>query len=314
MKICVLDHHGKSFYLAQQLANAGFTTARYADDYDYELLLVDSDSPYAAPYPQKHAVVVEAARRGIPIVLYPHGAPPILDYDGLRPWAAPVSLQLVHGEGHAEIYRRAGCTHRYEIVGWTYGPMRPAALNTIDHLLFAPIHPWADGRNILPIHQYANHRGYLEFLDYPAPRKTVRMWGEDIPNGIHERRPGIDYQQSDLGPATPLIDSADAVLSYGTFAYQALARGKPTVMLDPDPAYLSDDGQTIAVHLNLYRDYARYPAAIGDAPLDDLFRCDVSEWQRLFVGEPLDIEKITRLLRGLRPNRETRRKLARAAR
>ena len=311
MRLAILDHHGKSQHLADRLAEAGFDLSPDARVFDYELLLVDSDSPYAAPMPLKHQIVKEAVSRGVPIVLYPHGAHPDLDYDGIRRFTVPISLQLLHGEGNAEIYRRCGLTHRYEVVGWTYCETGKAStlLAPVSHLLFAPIHPWANGIEILLSHKALNERAYQEFLAYPADRKTVRMYGADEPNGIGERASGIEYTQSDLKLGLDLIDSASAVLSYGTFAYTALARGKPVAMIYAYPAHTSDDGVTRAAHLADYADYVRYPASVGDAPLSELLRRDVSEWRRLFVGESLDIDKLAGALTRLRPNRATRRRL-----
>ncbi len=312
MRLAVLDHHGKAQYLAYRLMQAGFDLVPDAARFDYELMLVDTDSPHAAPMPQKHNLVKEAVKRGIPVVLYPHGGGPILDYDGIRKFAVPVSLQLVHGEGDAEIYRRCGLSHRYEVVGWTFCPQVDSSGGPVDHLVFAPIHPWANGRDILPVIRSLNHNAYRHFLEHPAPQKTVRMFGEDSPNGVHQRVEGVEYTQSNLLTPIELIDMCDAVVSSATFAYTALARGKRAAFIYGYPGHTSDDGQVQAAHIEEYADYVKYPACIGEAPLEELLEWDVSEWKRLFVGEELDIDKVSELLRGLRPNRATRRALARA--
>lgn len=314
MRVAVLDHNGKSAYLSQQLAENGFELAQYADVFDYELMLVDSEHPLAPPAPVKHNTIKEAVGRGIPIVLYPHGGSPNLEYDGMRRFSVPISMHLLHGEGDAEIYRRCGLTHRYEVVGWTYGPQIPPRDGPVDHLVFAPIHPLVDRHGnwtILPPYRALNQQAYRHFLDHPAPRKTVRLYGSDDVNGVHERVDGVDYQDSDWGIGTDLIDDCDAVVSYGTFGYNALARGKKMAMIYGYPGHVDDNGQAEAAHLDLYADYMRYPAPVGDAPLTELLDRDVTEWKRLFVGEPLDIDKVCSLLRSLRPNRAKRRALAR---
>ena len=290
LKICILDHHNKAQGIETVLRCNDF---EIADPYsfDYEAVLVDTDHP-GSPPPDKPIVLQECARRGIPIILYPHGGPPDLDYDGLRKLTLPISLRLVHGEGHAEIARRYGCKHRVEVVGWSFCEMAgltaetPAAQSAVSQLLFAPIHPWADGQGILPFHKSANVAAYHVFLEHPAEHKTVRMYGADDPNGITERVDGIEYTQTDLGSAVDVVDAHDAVISFGTLAYTALARGKPVAMIFPYPGFTDDRGNFRTRHFEAYQEYCAYPASVGMAPLDELFSRDVTDWKRLFVGEP----------------------------
>lgn len=310
MKVAILGHHGKEAGIAQALADGGFESA-HPLSFSYDAILADTDHP-GSPPPEKHAILQEASRRGIPIILYPHGAMPDLDYDYLRPQALPISLRLVHGEGHAEVARRHGCKHRVEVVGWSFceegaeihTPASPSSL------LFAPIHPWADGESILPFHKGLNTAAYHQFLQHPAEKKTVRMFGVDDPNGITERVEGIEYTQSDLGAGLDVIDSHDAVISYGTFAYTALARGKPVAMIYPYPGHTDDYGRIQARHFEEYKDYCAYPASLGSGSLDELFQMDVSEWKRLFVGELLDGARVCGLVGEFKANRAQRRKLA----
>lgn len=316
MKVALLGHHGKQSGIEDALRRADF---EFCDPFTfrYDLVLADTDHP-GSPPPEKHMVLKECAKRGIPIVLYPHGAPPDLDYDGLRKIELPISMRLVHGEGHAEIARRYGCKHRVEVVGWSFcetvAPQAETGSGTtaVSHLLFAPIHPWANGVDILDFHRGLNRAAYHAFLDHPAQVKTVRMYGADDPNGITERCADVQYTQTDLGSGLNVIDAQDAVLSYGTFAYVSLARGKPTAFIYAYPGHTDDLGQVHARTYNAYRDYCAYPASIGNGSLDELFSRDVTDWKRLFLGEPLDEEHLVSLLREYRANRAQRRKLARA--
>lgn len=327
MRVALLAHHGKEKGIEDALRRHDF---QILDPYgfNYDLVLADTDHPQAVPYPEKHALLQECKRRGIPIVLYPHGAMVDLDYDGLRPQALPISLRLVHGVGHVEVARRMGCKHRVEAIGWSFcdlagTPRRPERCGDspsvsghngeegeVRSLLFAPIHPWANGVDILPFHKGLNTAAYHQFLDHPAKVKTVRMYGADQPNGITERVDGVTYTQSDLGAGVNVIDAHDAVISYGTFGYTALARGKPVAMIYAYPGHTDDLGNIHARRFEEYREYVAYPASLGDAPLDELFARDVSTWKDLFVGGPLDEEKLVGLLREFRANRAQRRKLA----
>lgn len=310
MRIGVFDYQGKSHYLIEALA-ADERFSFQTDPYKCELVLSDTDHPGGAPI-GKHDLLKDLSQRGIRIVLYPHGAPPILDHDGIHPLWLPVVCDLVHGEGHREVRRRFGYKRRTEVVGWSYCEMVKLggpSTAPISQLLFAPIHPWADRQTILPAHKELNRRGYDAFLEHPAPFKTVRMFGADDPNGIDRRFDGVEY--TDTRPSMlDAIDEADAVISYGSFAYMALARGKPVVMLDPYPNPWDDTGQFRARHYDDYAEYARYPSGLGDAPLDELFQYDVSEWKRLFVGEPFDPQYFCDLIYQHKTNRAQRRQLA----
>lgn len=290
------------------LADDGFDAA--ADPLTTDLLMVDTDHPDAPPRPHKHELVKELLRRGVPVGLYPHGGLPILDYDGWRK-PLPLAFELVHGEGHKQVYEKIGLKRRVEAVGWSYSDVVPKSDGPIDHVVFAPIHPWWDGKTILPFHRTLNEVAYRAFLEFPCDRKTVRLFGDDDPNGIFERVDGVDYQESDLSLGLDLIDSSDAVVSYGTFACTALARGKRTVMIYPYPAHTDDYGRKAAERFDEYSELCRYPANVSEAPLGDLFRVDTSDWERLFIGGPLDVEKVAWVFAQYRPNRAQRRKMAR---
>jgi hypothetical protein len=181
----------------------------------------------------------------------------------------------------------------------------------LHHVIFAPIHPWADGKSILPIHRALNEVAYAAFLQHPAKKKTVRQFGEDEPNGVTERVDGVDYQQSDLTLGVELIDSADAVVSYGTFACTSLARGKPVAMIHPYPPYMNDHGTQEAAHFGDYAAATRYPASVSDGTLRELFTVDTSEWEQQFIGGPLDIDHVADVLRSYKLNRKQRRIKAR---
>lgn len=318
MRVCLLDHHRKPAYLGSKLQEAGFDLVGADEDFSFDVLLVDTDHPEGAPAPYKHAFVKEAMRRGVQIGLYPHGGLPVLDYDGMRKpgiqteprvWS-DVAFELVHGEGHKACYDAIGLKRRVEVVGWSYTDVLPRSEGPINHLVFAPIHPWADGMIILPIHQRQNEIAYEVFLSFPGV-KTVRQFGEDEPNGVTHRVEGVEYTQSDLGLGLDLIDRCDAVISYGTFACTALARGKPTVMIYPYPPHMDDFGQVEARRWLEYGAETRYPASISETPLEELFAVDTSDWERRFVGGPLDIEHVADTIRSFKLNRKQRREKVR---
>lgn len=310
MRVAVLNANGKADLLWKALAD----DPRFELVADHaEVLLADTEHPERLP--QIQPLLNQGAR----LVLYPHGAAPQLEYDGVRRVNRPVWMQLVHGEGHAEVYRRIGHPVRTEVVGWTYTtarrPTEPASAGSV---LFAPIHPWADGHTILPVHGEANRLAYEAFRQLEAPRKTVRYIGDLTAAGVFEQDPAIEYQDAATVPYLDAIDQADHILSYGTFAYTALARGKPVVMYGSDIPAMNDKGDTAAAHWDQYADYIRYPVDLTDGDLPELLRVRrtdavVEEWCRLFVGEPFQPDTFRDLIYSLRPSRADRRRLERAA-
>ncbi len=310
MRICLLDHHTKAAYLGAALGEQGFELVPLDEDFSFDVLLVDTDHPLAAPQPYKHAVLLESLRRGVQVGLYPHGGLPMLDYDMGR-IALPVAFELVHGEGHKVCYEAAGLKRRIEVVGWSYCDTLPRSTVSPHHVIFAPIHPWADGKTILPMHRALNEVAYQTFLQFPAEKKTVRLFGEDPPNGVTERVDTVVYTSSDLGLGIDLIDTADAVVSYGTFACTALARGKPTAMIYPYPPHMNDEGTIQATHFASYAESTRYPASVSDGPLAELFQMDTSDWEQRFIGGPLDQNHLADVIRSYRLNRKQRRIKAR---
>lgn len=310
MNVSVWDYQGKGEAYAQALAaDPRFTLVE--DLWDAQVVLADTDHPQAPPAPEKHQTLLAAAGAGARIVLYPHGGPPVLDYDGLRPPGLPVSCQFVSGEGHAEIYRRINHKFPVRVAGWSMTELRePSGAGPVEHLVFAPIHPWADGKTMLFQHYEQNKQAYEAFCAHPAQRKTIRLWGVDQAAGIEQRDPGHVYVEGPPFPTPPeeTILSADAVISFGTFAYMSVALGVPTVMFGQDLHPCSDDGQVVVRHWDRYKDYLRYPACLGDAPLDDLFARDVSGWRRLFVGERFHVKTVRKAVWALKPNRVERRR------
>lgn len=248
-------------------------------------MLADTDHP-AAPYMllngqpfPRHRFLEVAVENGKKVALYPHGANPILDYDGLREPAPWVSVQFVHGQGHKDLYDLIGLDRRVEVIGWTYSEMTDT---TGEGVLFAPIHPWANGQGILPIHREANARAYRRFLKYDGER-VATLWGEDRPNGVTHRPRGITFHESTLLTPLDLIDAVDHVIAAGTLAYTALARGKTLDLIDDGLPMMSDDGEQTVAHWDEIKPLIAYDGS--------------EEWKRKWVGEPFHVERFLEILK-----------------
>lgn len=223
------------------------------------------------------------------VVLYPHGANPILSWDGV-PIHHHVRLALVHGVGHAEVMALYGFPVPCVPVGWSYSDLAPPRYPTeVRNVLFAPSHPLGDGRYGPGCRTLSD--AVHSDLVASGLNVTVRDW--------HERK-GLSHDD---------IDAADLVVADGTVAFLAAARGCPMVMfgsdLTPD---LDLQHRQEPRRWSSYRDRMRYPFDYADAPVDQLIGAvcqpneQVDEWRRRFVGGPFDPDLVVRLVEAVAEN------------
>jgi hypothetical protein len=293
----VSDHQGKSLGLVEALAQVGAEIVRFAEEAD--VLLIDHDVPFHG----KLGFVEACIENGGQAFLYPHcgGATLMAEWDGIHEPSPLLSGALMPAPGHVEVARRYGYPHAVRSVGWSICPMRRRkAHGRVERVLFAPSHPphfgnprWADwARRLLG-----------ELTELPV-ELTVRHIGTIEENGLWEA-PGVRFVCGQMGDAPSMLDQIDAadvvVGDYGTFSSMAVARGVATVIFDSD-VHQSNDGTTEPAHIDLYRDFIRYPFDVRDGDLWDVMRAaagderQVAEWRARFVGEPLDLPALARAL------------------
>lgn len=298
-KLLILDYHGKARLLAEKLLSAGFPLARSVNE-QFDVLVADIDAPQA--FPDKHRIIASHVQRGGRVVMYPHGANVLFGFDGVHPVELPF-VQLVHGEGHKRVMEQFGFPNPIEVVGWSYSetaPFRPP--DDVRDVLLAPIHPYAIEEHTPAEIVADNRRVFDEFIRLDCG-KTVRYIGSPAANGL-TTPDGYTPVAASLGLDHSDIDRADVVIADGTYAFLALARGKPTVMIsDGDGLTNRPDGTLArAANRDSYADFVRYPLVVGDAPLPELIEraCagspEIDEWKRLFVGGPLDVRRLARTL------------------
>ena len=302
----VSDHQHKSVGLCAALISAGHKLAHQPDQ--AEAVLVDYP---VAWHPNRNLEIVqEAHAQGKPCFEYPHGAPPPMQYDGVAPACKELTASLVHSEGHAELMRRIEYPVPTSVVGWYYCKLKPETHPAeIGSILYAPAHPWADGVTNQEYWYDANRRSYHAILDHPAPVKTVRFYGTLAANGLTPE-PGVTLVRARLEQIreqVKQIDQHDLVVSDGTFAYLAVARGKPTIMLGQDRVWHNDQG-TLTVNVErweTYRQYMRWPYDLDDGDFPDVAEAAraggerAHEWRHLFVGDQLDPEELSDTLEQL---------------
>lgn len=274
------DHQNKSLGLVRTLRSLGWQPTGERPD----LFLVDFDGP---PYYQE--LIRRYHAQGARVLLYPHGATAQLCLDIWEP-SPEVSGYLAFSRGQAETLARMGYPRPVGVTGWHWCEQRPARAIPADpgRVLFAPIHPLGNGF-LHPLHEGANRSAFRNILDnFAAEAISVRLLGTAEQNGIWVE-PEVEYHQAALDNTTADMDRADLVVSYGTFAYLAIARGLPTVMYGQD--YPLVDGNSVeeaiaARHWQDYADLMRYPVQrVADLPGSERA---VADWRDLFIGAQID--------------------------
>jgi hypothetical protein len=241
-------------------------------------------------------------RSGKRIFLYPHAARPNLFNDfGSFPIYPHVTAGFQMADGHVEILRRIGVEYPIEVIGWFYCPMRPfQPRDSFRNVLFAPIHPNSDN-SLSDVDQQINKDTFKRLLSLVKAAEiklTVRFVRKLENNGLW-KIPGVKYIQGEPKIDYSQIDGADVVVSHQTFAYLAIARGVPTVMMGEDvPPRVGSPIKKdfrFAKTWNNYRDLLMYPLdilAVDDvrallqiAISDDSM---IADWRSRLIGKPFD--------------------------
>ncbi len=293
MKFAIYAFEGKELYLRQAMYGRGHIEAEKIEDTD--LLLVDTDVPWAMPRPQ----MIEAAHAvGAKVAVYPHGGLPDWTYDGLAEPNPLVDLRLEHGPGSIEVADLLGLDLKQEAFGWLYSPT--ALFTPVENprkVLFASLHPIIEGfanpetNGHDPAPEW-NQRVYKQLLAL-GYELTVSVVGPPHRSGLwpHPRAALVANQTMGFTNSYQLVMNADVVVAAGTMAALAVACGKPAVMFAQDnfTTYANND-YAHPENPELYEDLIRYPLDASDGDLGDLIlRACVgdpaaAEWRNRFVG------------------------------
>ncbi len=293
MKFWINEFEGKEMYLRQALYARGHTQSERIEETD--LLLVDTDVPWALPRPQ----MIEAAHAaGAKVALYPHGGLPDWTYDGLCEPNPLVDLRLEHGPGSIEIADLLGLDLKQQAPGWLYSPTRPfTTVEDPKRVLFAPLHPIIEGlanpetNGHDPAPEW-NQRVYKQLLAL-GYELTVSVVGPPHRSGLwpHPRATLIANPTMGFTNSYQLVMAADVVIAAGSMAALAVACGKPLVMFAQDNFTTFANGDYAhPENPELYQDLIRYPLDV-DGGLELMIRCacsdqkDVAEWRERFIGD-----------------------------
>jgi hypothetical protein len=288
-------HQGKEQAYVQALKKAGYRASVQNQMRGLKFILYDMDGGW------RTASLDRYYKRGLRIFMYPHAARPQIIWDGI--WAVwpHTSCNFVPGPGHKEVMERYGYPLPIEVTGWTYCEILPfQPVEKPKNILFGPIHPSASGW-MCQEDQDANQRTHKKLIEYcraTGAHLTVRHIREIKNNGL-EKVAGVTYIQGRPDLAIKEIDAADVVIGHQTFAYLAIARGKPTLMMREDiPPHTVSHGQTVYVKSwEKYADLMMYPIDIlaGDTAELIQLACKGSEkvtaWRKRFIDIPFEPKK-----------------------
>lgn len=239
------------------------------------------------------------------IFVYPHAARPNLVND-IRPECEHVTAQFVTAPGHVDVLRAYGYSRPIHVIGWYLCPMQPfRARRSPRNVLFAPIHP-----RCADVDQKAN-RAAFERLYALAQSDDIHLTVRYI-NNLEDAgltrvdHPNVEYYQGNLDPDYSQIDNADVVVAHQTFAWMAIARGTPCVMMAEDmPSHIQEVNQPVEYvkNWNLYHDLIAYPYDLlaCKKPLILLQRAirsdeEIVGWRDRMIGQPFDPKRFIELI------------------
>lgn len=251
---------------------------------------------------------------GIKLFVYPHAARPNITYLWKDSIPHPFTeAYFVSGPGHIDVMRMSGVEKPVYDVGWSFCqqlPFQPA--KDLKKVLFAPMHPNAP---------HLNHKPWLHDVDIATNRMAFerlltakKKMGFDLKvrhiyditdNGL-KYEDGVEYVAGRPDNNYKDIDEADLVVSTQTYAYLAIARGKPTVMMGeniPPKAGNSPESFEFIRDWEKIKHIMMYPLDINevnDVP-SLLWRAsqtdkDIIGWKSRMIGEPFDEKKFVSIV------------------
>lgn len=303
MRFIFMNHQQKGKVFADALKAKGGTSISYPLPHDYrpdrnDFVLTDSD---ASPGKVHRLSMLRTQTRIRCFIVYPHAARPPL-YADLYPVFEHTTMQMVSAVEHVEILRLIGYDKPMVVVGWSLCPIREFRSTWLDYnkplkVLFAPIHPHCASidknvnRQVYAILSKLHQQGAIEL--------TVRFIKSMEASGLpHEHISKVLYSQGYLDGDYHQIDMADVVVSHQTYAFMAVARGVPTVMMAeymPTHTVRSDDGYAYAKQWDKYKDRIMYPLDILDCAdplmlLHQSCRDDsmIANWRERLIGQQFE--------------------------
>ena len=300
--IAIKQHQKKSYLLAKALIRGGYKIIDSPNLAD--ALLIDHDIKEFGH--QEH--VRRFYKAGKPVFIYPHGAAPMLCWDGIHELSNMIKANFVTSKGHQQVMKRYGYPVPTHVIGWYLTEVRPWQETGGYRVLFAPIHPVMGHVFMFPEDLEANRRTYERLLEIDDIDLTVRHIGKLQINGLWEDTRATIYQGG-TDQNLDEIEKADLIIANGTVAYTAIALGKPTIMLNQmTPArepHFDTQERLESASIGKYEKYMRFPFDVeNDDSLKKIMqaacRKEPKQWRKRFIGEQFDpvyfVELLERLI------------------
>jgi hypothetical protein len=294
-----MNHQGKAVALTDAL------DTKYTKVTEGRITFVLTDSDVMGRLGQLERMRQRGTRR---FFVYPHSARPSMINDFHPVWSG-TTAQFVATEYHGDVLRGYGYEKPLIPIGWHLSEVREfQPRERACKVLFAPIHP-----HNAPIDRDVNRRVFDRLYKLHADggiNLTVRYIGLLVDNGIPENAAGVRYIQGERNQTTHDMDKSDVVVSHQTYAWMAVARGVPCVMMAEDmPTHIRKRNQEYdnAPSWDKVSHLFRYPLDIlaEDDVMGLLNRAvksdaEIADWKRRMIGEPFEptqfLESVERFL------------------
>lgn len=296
MQYWILHHQHKGKPIEQALVNQGWV---YSQTPDIALFDVARGKPIERRF----------RREGASLVIYPHTAIAGWWYDGLLEPPIGFDAILVVGEGQKEVQKIITPNSRVETIGWGYCPILPFKKpEVVKRILFAPIHP--SGNVLRPEAKDVNARVYRRLLGLPDVQVVVRVLGSLQDNGLWQSPNAIISEGKPDGSYAD-IDAADLVIAEGMYLSLAVARGKPSIGMNQRVSQRVNGNGCAPKQWWKYNRLQAYPIDFDDGSITELIdraldESQVSEWRQRFIGEQLQPEHLSDLLKDIRREHRAR--------
>jgi len=252
------------------------------------------------------AIVTEHLERGAVIMIYPHSALPPWWYDGLIRIQPYVACVFVIGEGQKAAIRIIEPAVNVEVTGWPWCPQKPFEQpRELRQITFGPIHP--TGGRLRPEAYEANKaifHALKRIQSSTGCKVVVRYIGDLEQQGLRPYH-RFSWVKGKPDGKTSEIDAADVVIGEGTFMYQAVARGKPTIGINQHVAIRANKTceKYTPHHWDVYGPGLAYPINFGDAPLSSLIDRamggEQTVWRENFIGKSMDRKRFSETVEGI---------------
>lgn len=301
-KFYLSDHQGKGRAYARALVNAGYEQAASGSEDGLGFVLYDHDVGSGGMGFRNGLDYFHA--RGMKVMLYPHAARPMVQWDGMYPVWPHARVNFTIAAGHREVMESFGYPIPVEVAGWTYCEIKGFAAGKSREglqkikVLFGPIHPNNNGW-MHPVDKAKNAEILHRLLKTPDIELTVRHIKRIDLSGLW-MVDGVKYVMGKANQCIDEIDQADVVVGNQTFAHLAVARGKPLIMFGDDVKPHSGnrpENFRYAKSWEKYRHLLQYPLEIEAAGDGEVVRGmmqrammeDVgAEWRERFIGKAFD--------------------------